>query len=87
MYKLQLNSDLSGCPECWQNWIRDFNDRQTGPGVMDSSLEQEYKHFLAANQELTELWHAHLDGETWDLSENLVFDTESHAMVFILRRT
>lgn len=84
MYKLQLSSDLSGCPECWQNWIREFNERWSLGDTMHCDQQQELDHFKAANRELAKI-NAYLDGPIWDLCENLVFADEKAAVLFALR--
>ena len=45
----------------------------------------EINHFCGVNIELQEQWNARLNGEDWDHSDIVLFNTEQDKLMFILR--
>lgn len=84
-YTLNLGRSLSACPSCWQNFIRDYNEKwDLHPE--NRSQGTSTKHFDDVNVELQEKWNAMLTGEEWgSCNEGIVFRTEQDKLWFIMR--
>ena len=85
--KLYLSSSLSSCPSCWQNFIREYNETWDLT-VKTREIEiavAEIDHFCDVNVELQKRWNARLNGDGWDDSDKVEFNTEQDKLMFMLR--
>lgn len=86
-HTISLPANLHNCPTCWQNFIRDFNDKweQLDYHTELCDTTKEVCHFDDANTELKTKWNAQLDGDIWDQINGIQFDSEKDAILFMLR--
>ena len=85
---LNLAPDLSACPSCWRNFIREYNkewDSQTENSEIKFSQDESTKHFYDVNVELQDKWNAMLTGKDWDSNHEVAFNTDQDKLLFILR--
>ena len=84
---LDLARDLAACPSCWQNFIREFNE-QWELTANTRGIEMaiaEIDHFRGVNIDLQRQWNARLNGENWDHSDSVEFNTDQDKLMFIIK--
>ena len=86
MYIMHLPLSLNECSKCWQNFIRDFNNKWEQLTHKDTTKEDAFRcHFDDANTELKTMWKARLNGDMWENISGVQFDSEQDAMIFAMR--
>lgn len=82
--ELYLTRDLAACPNCWKNFIREYNEKwDLHPE--NRSQGSPTQHYHDVNVELKEHWNARLNGEDWNHSNIVMFERERDYTMFILR--